>query len=101
MNPRKYWSPQATPPPVSQPASMVSEAAALSRKALGSSWYLTITLSSVWTRLRSVTPGASLNLPYDCQPLMIQGSIFKVSLGKIWMRAPLKNHGVFDETYEG
>ena len=46
-------------------------------------------------------PGAWLNLPYDCQPLMIHGSIFSLSLGKIWMRTPLKNHGVFDDTYDG
>ena len=42
-----------------------------------------------------------LNRPYDCQPLMIQGSIFSFSLVKIWIRRPLKNHGVFDETYDG
>ena len=28
-------------------------------------------------------PGALLNLPYDCHPLMIHGSIFSLSLGKI------------------
>ena len=47
------------------------------------------------------TPGASLNMPYDCQPLMSHGSILSLSLGKIWMRMPLKNHGVLDDTYDG
>ena len=32
---------------------------------------------------------------------MIQGSIFSLSVGNHWMRTPLKNHGVFEETYEG
>jgi hypothetical protein len=119
---------QLTPPPYSQPASSVSEAVALLRNASGLSWYFTMRLSSVWRRLRpgmpsvSVpkywlprtenqpfgrqricmpTPGALLNLPYDCQPLTSHGSILSLSLGKIWMRMPLKNQGVFDETYEG
>jgi hypothetical protein len=46
-------------------------------------------------------PGTLLNLPYDCQPLTIHGSIFSFSVGKTWMRTPLNNHGVFDETYDG
>ena len=37
-------------------------------------------------------------MPYDCQPLMIHGSIFSLSVGNHWMRMPLKNQGVFDET---
>jgi len=32
---------------------------------------------------------------------MNQGSIFSLSLVKIWIRTPLKNQGVFDETYDG
>src|SRR5713101_1460263 len=66
MNPRKYWAgaaldplEQLTPPPYSHPASRVSEAAALLRNLLGASWYLTITLSSVWMRLRSGLPSVS------------------------------------------
>ena len=43
-------------------------------------------------------PGALLNLPHDCQPLIIQGSIFSLSVGKTWMCMPLKNHGVLEET---
>ena len=40
-------------------------------------------------------------MPYDCQPLMIHGSILSLSLGKVWIRMPLKNHGVLDDTYDG
>ena len=32
---------------------------------------------------------------------MIQGSILSLSLGKIWMRMPLKNHGVLSEVNDG
>ncbi len=46
-------------------------------------------------------PGAVLNLPYDYHPLTNQGSIFSLSLGKIWIRTPLKYQGVLDETYDG
>jgi hypothetical protein len=42
-------------------------------------------------------PGISLKVPYDCQPLMIHGSILSLSVGKYWMRMPLKNQGVFYE----
>jgi len=42
-----------------------------------------------------------LNRPYDCQPSISHGSIFSLSLVYTWIRTPLKNHGVFDETYEG
>src|SRR6266436_4021086 len=43
-------------------------------------------------------PGRPLNRPYDCHPLVNQGSIFRCSVGKICTRTPLKNHGVFEET---
>ncbi len=29
---------------------------------------------------------------------MIQGSIFNLSVGNHWIRNPLKNHGVLEET---
>ena len=40
-------------------------------------------------------------LPYDCHPLISHGSIFSLFVGNHWMRRPLKNHGVFDDTYDG
>src|SRR5690348_14341908 len=128
MNPRKYWDDARTPPPDSQPASRVSEAAALHSPPPGRSKYLPITLSSVCRRRRPgfpnvslprywlqttekdppgrhriwpPVPGASLKRPYDCQPFTSHGSTFRCSVGKICTRAPLKNHGVFEDTYEG
>src|SRR4030095_297454 len=128
MKPRKYWSPQSTPPPNSHPASTVTVNAALLRKDFGSSRYFTWMLSSVWIRLRSgmpsvsapkywfavseshpfgrhatwsPMPGVLLNFPRASQPFTIHGSIFSLSLVKIWIRTPLKNHGVFEDTYEG
>ena len=32
---------------------------------------------------------------------MIQGSIFSLFVGNHWMRSPLKNHGVFEDTNDG
>ena len=49
-------------------------------------------------RTWSPSPGCSLNMPYDCQPLMIQGSIFSLLVGNHWIRRPLKYQGVFDDT---
>src|SRR5262249_59955700 len=122
------WPPQPPPPPRSRPASRVRDARAWWSHARGSSWYFTMMLSWVWTRWRSATPsvsvptywlpridsqpigrhrtcrptpGAWLNLPYDCQPLTSHGSILSLSLVKIWTRRPLKNHGVFDDTNDG
>jgi hypothetical protein len=107
---------------------MVTVNAALLRSSAGRSRYFTWTLSSVWTRLRSgmprvsapkywfawmesqpvgrqrictPRPGVLLNFPYDCQPFTIHGSIFSLSLVKTWIRTPLKNQGVFDDTYDG
>src|SRR5208283_5330705 len=137
MKPRKlcFFTPflplpkQATPLPLSHPASIVTETADLSRKLSGASRYFTSMLSSVCQRVRvgapSVSrpipywfpriesqpfgrhricpprPGRLLNCPYDCQPLINHGSIFSFFVGKICTRTPLKNHGVFEETYEG
>ncbi len=42
-----------------------------------------------------------MNLPYDCQPLMSHGSIFSLSLVKICVRMPLKNHGVLSDVNDG
>src|ERR1700730_7830682 len=96
--------------PYSHPASIVKVNAPLLNALPGLSRYLTCMLSSVCMRLRpgmpSVSvpqywlprtetepfgrhkicrprPGALLNLPYDCHPLTIQGSIFSLSLGNI------------------
>src|SRR6266853_2521099 len=121
---------QLTPPPCSHPISPVSENAILSSPLFsGLSKYLISMLSSLWYRTRPGLPRASspsmywlprteshpfgrqriwtpmpgrlLNRPYDCQPFVNQGSIFRCSVGKICTRTPLKNHGVFEETYEG
>src|SRR5262245_53689399 len=128
MNPTKNCEPYETPPPFSPPASSVSENAALSSSAPGRSRYFIMKLSSVCSRRRwlllyvsvptywfSTTeiepegrhriwppaPRSLLNRPYDCQPLISQGSILSLSDVKIWARMPLKNHGVFDDTYDG
>ena len=47
------------------------------------------------------SPGLWFADPYDCHPLMNHGSIFKCAVGKICTRTPSKNHGVFDDTYDG
>ena len=52
-------------------------------------------------RICAPRPGVELNMPYDCQPLISQYSILSFCVGKVWMRTPLKNHGVFEETYDG
>ena len=59
------------------------------------------TVSTGRQRICTPKPGISLNFPYVCQPLMSHGSIFSLSLGKIWMRMPLKNQGVLSEVYDG
>src|SRR5262252_8280260 len=131
MKPTKYCSdrlsvpPVPSGPPVSPPASSVSDHAALHSPLPGRSRYLPMMLSSVWRRMRLLfpsaslptywlptidsdpfgrhwiwppPPGASLKRPYDCQPLISHGSILSLSDGKIWTRTPLKNQGVFDDT---
>jgi hypothetical protein len=52
-------------------------------------------------RICNPNPGRPLNRPYDCQPFTNHGSIFKCAVRKICTRAPLKNHGVLEETYDG
>ena len=66
MKPRKFCvglpavpPVQLTPPPLSQPASTVSENAPLSYVDFGASKYFTSMLLSVWTRQRSGMPSQS------------------------------------------
>src|SRR5262245_27691574 len=128
MKPTKYCEPYETPPPDSPPASSVTENAALSSREPGRSRYLIEKLSSVCSRRRFEFPNVSLPMywfsttetepfgrhrtwpppprlrlkrPYDCQPFTSQGSILSLSVGKICAGTPLKNHGVFDDTYDG
>src|SRR5215510_11915583 len=118
-----------TAPPLSQPASTVRVEAIRVIQLLGFSNHLCWIESSVWKRWRSGSPrtsvpsaywlkirivlasgvqrtwppmpGQELNRPYDCQPLISHGSIFRRSEGNHCSRTPLKNHGVFDDTYDG
>src|SRR5882724_10113499 len=96
-----------TPPPFSHPMSNVKENAPLETAEDLSSRYLIWMLSSLWNRSRlglprtsapkyellsiemapvgryrtcRPRPGCSLNMPYDCHPLMIHGSILSLSL---------------------
>src|SRR6266853_6021062 len=125
MNPRKYCAgvepeppEQRPPPPLSHPASIVSEKAALSSRFDGESRYFTSMLLSLCSRIRSgfpsvsrpqysfessdtdpvgrhriwkPSPGVSLNMPYDCQPLITQNSVFSFSVGEVSFKKKLKN----------
>jgi hypothetical protein len=65
-------------------------------------WFNTTEIEPVGRhRIWPPVPRSLLNRPYDCHPFTSHGSIFSLSVGKICRRTPLKNHGVFDDTYDG